>query len=178
MKSQFLLSCFLPLTHIFCSLMSLASLFLSPSQSPGSIPPLPLLPICSAVLEHLPFSRGPCMSLLGTSMFISFIGSADCMLEFLMLCLKSTYEWVDTMVVFLRLVTSLRMVSPRAIHFTGNLKIPLIFFSWVVLLCVNVPHQRLHGTVLHHILNWMVLNHRLQVTVLLQSLHGTVLHQR
>ena len=96
-----ILSSILPLTQPFCSLMTSAFFLFFPSYSCSSLPPLPMLSICSGDWDPFPFSRGPCMSLLASSLFISFFGSVDRRLVTLTLCLKSTYECVHTMFVFL-----------------------------------------------------------------------------
>ena len=77
--------------------------FLSPALQPS--PMVPMLPIYSGdlVFFYFPCRLDLCMSLLGSSLLSKFSGIVICGLVFFALCLKTTYEWVHVIIVFLGL---------------------------------------------------------------------------
>ena len=67
---------------------------------------IPMLPIYSGnlVFSYYPCRLDLCMSLLGFLLLSRFSGIVICRLFFFSLCLKTTYEWVHMITVFLGLI--------------------------------------------------------------------------
>ena len=95
-KCWFFLLIFIELYIFLCS-----TPYLPPPFQPS--PRVPMLPIYSGDLIFLyyPYRLDLCMSLLGSSLLSRFSGIVICGLVFFALCLKTNYEWVHVIIVFL-----------------------------------------------------------------------------
>ena len=115
--------------------MSYTNFFVPLPANPLPFNPLPCSPRSQFTQKILYFTTSHIdlihvFSLIILIVVLFFGGIVICKLVFFPLCLKSIYEWVHMIIVFLVWVTSLNMMFSSFIHLSANFKMSL-FFSFV-----------------------------------------------
>ena len=138
--SLFVVSLFLTPTPPSCSLLSSSLLLFSPSHSLTTLYLPLMLPIFSVDLLPCTFFRGPCMSLIESSLFPSLSGGVECRVVILCftyhVCLFVTglpqSEWLLQILSICLLILSFHFFCPHwvVVHCANVQNFLYLFFSW------------------------------------------------